>query len=56
MARAMSVLVELKKLGINENKMYAAGYGEFKPRVPNKAGRKGAKENRRVEIAIVSSK
>jgi chemotaxis protein MotB len=56
MGRAMSVLMELKNLGIPEIKMYAAGYGEFSPRVPNAPGKKGAKKNRRVEIAIVEFK
>jgi len=55
-ARALSVLVELRKLGIPEKRMYSAGYGEFEPRVGNAPGHKGAKKNRRVEIAIVSSK
>lgn len=54
--RAASVLLELKSLGIPEKRMYAAGYGEFKPRVPNKPNKDGHPENRRVEIAIVSSK
>ncbi len=54
--RAVSVLLELNKLGVPKEKMYAAGYGEFKPRVPNARGHKGAKENRRVEIAIVATK
>ena len=53
--RALSVLMELKKLGIPERNMYAAGYGEWEPRVPNK-GRKGHPENRRVEIAVVDKK
>lgn len=56
MGRAVSVLQELKNLEVPEKKMYAAGYGEFKPRVPNKSGKKGAKENRRVEIAVVQTK
>ena len=56
MARAVSVLMELKSLGIPEKSIYAAGYGEFKPRVPNKPGKKGHPENRRVEIAIVEAK
>jgi len=55
-ARALSVLIELKKHGIPDRMMYAAGYGEFKERVPNKPNKKGHPENRRVEIAIVTSK
>jgi flagellar motor protein MotB len=54
--RALSVLLELKKHGIPEDRMYAAGYGEFKPREPNKPNKKGNSKNRRVEIAIVTSK
>ncbi len=54
-ARAISVLMELKKLGVPERSMYAAGYGEWMPRVPNK-GRKGHPDNRRVEIAVVDKK
>jgi len=55
-ARALSVLMELKKLGISEDRMYAAGYGEFCPEVPNAPGRKGAAKNRRVQIAIMEAK
>ena len=55
MARAISVLIELEKLGVPNKKMYAAGYGEYKPRVPNNP-KGGTKANRRVEIAIVESK
>ncbi len=54
--RAVSVLMELKQLGVPEKRMYAAGYGEFNPRVPNKPGKKGAAKNRRVEIAIMETK
>ena len=53
--RALSVLTELKNLGVPERSMYAAGYGEWEPRVPNK-GRQGHPENRRVEIAVVDKK
>ena len=55
-ARAVSVLMQLKELGIPEARIYAAGYGEFKPRVPNAPGRKGAAANRRVEIAVMETK
>jgi chemotaxis protein MotB len=54
-ARAISVLVELKKLNVSEERMYAAGYGEWKPRVRND-GRKGAAGNRRVEIALIAER
>jgi chemotaxis protein MotB len=54
-ARAISVLMELKKLGVPEDRMYAAGYGEWMPRVANQ-GKKGHPENRRVEIAVMDKK
>ena len=47
--------MELKKLGVPERSMYAAGYGEWMPRVANR-GKKGHPENRRVEIAVVDKK
>lgn len=54
--RALSVLEALKKAGVPEEKMFIAGFGEFKPRVPNRPGRKGHPLNRRVEITIVKTK
>jgi chemotaxis protein MotB len=55
-ARAVSVVLELERLGIPHERIYAAGYGEWSPRVKNAPGKKGAAENRRVEIAIVQEK
>jgi len=54
--RAISVLEALKEAGVDEERMFIAGFGEFKPRVPNRPGRKGHPLNRRVEITIVKSK
>ena len=54
--RALSVLEELKKNGVPENRMFIAGFGEFKPRVDNLPGKRGHKKNRRCEITIVESK
>jgi flagellar motor protein MotB len=55
--RALSVLDELARHGIPEKKMYIASYGEYRPApgVPNAPGKKGAKGNRRVEIAVVKT-
>jgi outer membrane protein OmpA-like peptidoglycan-associated protein len=53
--RALSVLDELVKSGMPEDKMFIASYGEHRPAVPNAANKKGAKENRRVEIAVVKT-
>jgi chemotaxis protein MotB len=53
--RALAVLDELRKLGISEDKMFIASYGEYRPAAPNAPGKKGAKENRRVEIAVVKT-
>ncbi len=54
--RALSVLNALKNAGVPEERMFIAGFGEFKPRVPNRPGKKGHPLNRRVEITIVKSK
>ena len=53
--RACSVLKELAKNGVPEERMFIGGFGEFSPRVPN-LDRKGHPKNRRVEITIVKSK
>ena len=52
--RAVSVLFELNRDGINFDRMGVMGYGEFRPRVPNPE-RGGAEANRRVEIFLVSN-
>lgn len=50
-ARAIAVLHELAKLGVDEKKLSFAGYGEHRPVAPN-ATEEGRKQNRRVEIVI----
>lgn len=51
--RAVSVVLALKKAGIGDNRMEAAGYGEFQPLTPNTSDAARAK-NRRVEIFILA--
>lgn len=51
-ARAMSVLHFLQKHGIKPEFLSAAGYGEYRPVVPNTTKANKAK-NRRVEIVIL---
>jgi chemotaxis protein MotB len=48
--RAISVRDELVRSGVQAGRFQVAGYGEFRPIVPN--GAKGARENRRVEIFL----
>jgi chemotaxis protein MotB len=51
--RAVAVLFELNKFGVDFKRMGAMGYGEFRPRAANPP--KGGNEaNRRVEIYLVS--
>lgn len=53
--RAIAVLDELRGLGVAPQKMMAAGWGEFRPAVPNTpSGNTPA--NRRVEIFLVKSR
>lgn len=49
--RAISVRTSLVEAGVTPGRIQVAGYGEFRPIVPN--GKKGAKENRRVELLMV---
>ncbi len=49
--RALSVLYELTARGIPPERMAAAGYGEFHPRVPNDS-EASRQQNRRVEFVI----
>lgn len=51
--RAISVRRELVSLGVPEAKIQAAGWGEFRPAVPNSATG-GTPQNRRVEIFLVA--
>lgn len=48
-ARAISVLRELLKDGVNEDRISAAGFAEFKPLATN-ATKSGREKNRRVEL------
>lgn len=52
--RAISVQSELRKLGVEPERVEVAGWGEFRPIVQNPT-RGGARENRRVEIYLVPS-
>ena len=49
--RAISVRDALVNAGVSPNRVQVAGYGEFRPMVPN--GPRGAAENRRVEMFLV---
>lgn len=49
--RAISVRDLLVVAGVDPARIQVAGYGEFRPIVPN--GKKGAAENRRVELVMV---
>jgi len=51
--RAISVLDIMSNNGVNSERMSVRGFGEYRPVVPNKPGRKGNPQNRRVEIYIV---
>ena len=49
--RAISVRAAMVAAGVTPARIQAAGYGEYRPLVPNRSG--GTKENRRVEIFLV---
>lgn len=51
--RAISVLKQMESNGISPERMSARGFGEYRPLEPNAPGKKGNKQNRRVEIYIV---
>jgi chemotaxis protein MotB len=51
--RAISVLDLMAKNKIVSGRMSIRGFGEYRPVVPNKPGKKGSPQNRRVEIYIV---
>ncbi|VAW45136.1 Outer membrane protein A precursor [hydrothermal vent metagenome] len=50
--RALSVVQDLMKKGINANRLEAIGYGETKPIVDNKTAENKAK-NRRIEFIVI---
>lgn len=52
--RAIAVRAVLAKAGVPNNRLEAAGWGEYRPIVPN-VQKKGAAANRRVEIFLVPS-
>ena len=52
--RAASVRKEILKYGINENRIYAVGYGELAPIASNKT-KNGKYKNRRVEAHIIKT-
>lgn len=51
--RAISVLNNLSKYGLEQERMAIKGYGEFRPVEPNRPNKGGNPANRRVEIFIV---
>lgn len=53
--RAISVISELGKRGVNNGKMMAAGWGEFRPAVSNTASG-NTPANRRVEIFLAKAR
>lgn len=53
--RAIAVLDELRGLGVQPQKMMAAGWGEFRPSVPNNANG-NTPANRRVELFLVKAR
>lgn len=53
--RAISVRDVLASTGVSRDRMEVGGWGEYRPAVPNRAGRGGTTENRRVEIFLVPS-
>ncbi len=53
--RAIAVLDEMRGLGVNPQKMMAAGWGEFRPAVANNSNG-NTPANRRVELFLVKSR
>jgi len=51
--RAISVLAIMEKSNMAPTRLSVRGFGEYRPVVPNKPGKKGHPQNRRVEIYIV---
>ncbi|HDY65345.1 MAG TPA: hypothetical protein ENH84_03815 [Phycisphaerae bacterium] len=51
--RAVGVQEELTKAGLDPKRIAVMGFGESHPIAPNKPGKKGNRQNRRVEIWIV---
>jgi flagellar motor protein MotB len=53
--RAISVVEQMEKDGIEAKRLSTRGFGEYRPLEPNAPGKKGNPKNRRVEIYIVPS-
>jgi len=53
--RAIAVRDVLQNMGFPGQRMEAAGWGPYRPAVPNNPGRQGTPQNRRVEIFLVPS-
>jgi len=53
--RSIAVLNVMTSGGVKAKRLSVRGFGEFRPVVENKPGKKGTSENRRVEIFIVPS-
>lgn len=51
--RAIAVLNMMAANNIDSKRTSIRGFGEFRPFVPNESGKRGHKQNRRVEIFIV---
>jgi chemotaxis protein MotB len=51
--RAIAVLNIMNKNEVTSERLSLRGFGEYRPMVPNQAGKKGNPQNRRVEIYIV---
>jgi chemotaxis protein MotB len=52
--RGISVLNLMTKTKVAPERLSVRGFGEYRPIAPNKAGKKGNPQNRRVEIYIVA--
>ena len=52
--RGISVLNLMTKNKVTPGRLSVRGFGEYRPIAPNKAGKKGNPQNRRVEIYIVA--
>jgi flagellar motor protein MotB len=51
--RAISVIEQMEKNGIEAKRLSSRGFGEYRPLEPNAPNKKGNPKNRRVEIYIV---
>jgi chemotaxis protein MotB len=51
--RAIAVVEQMEKNGIEPKRLSTRGFGEYRPLEPNAPEKKGNPKNRRVEIYIV---